>query len=103
MTPNEALAKLISIRHYCFARGILGRATESQIYNATVTNQQFQTFLSGTEPNNELYPARRPDVDFQMAFRDVNRLYAALSGSQQRATARNCAGKTGQLAIAHAA
>jgi hypothetical protein len=49
MTRDEALAKLISVRHYCFIRGVL-----------------------------KPWKGPKDDPDFRMAFRDVNRLYVAL-------------------------
>lgn len=48
MTRDEALAKVISVRHHCFARGILGRGADRD---------------SGG------------DEDFRQAFRTVNRAY----------------------------
>jgi hypothetical protein len=51
ITAREALDKLISARHYCFVRGIVGR---------------------------------KPDGDFRMAFRDLNRLYVELKRQSER-------------------
>ena len=48
MSRDEALARLISVRHYCFVRGVLGRGSERD---------------SGG------------DGDFRQAFRIMNRLY----------------------------
>jgi hypothetical protein len=44
---NEAMAKLSSIRHYCFVRGVTGRGADR---------------VGG-------------DDDFRQAFRTINRLY----------------------------
>ena len=47
MSRDEALAKLISVRHHCFVRGVIGKNAER---------------IGG-------------DDDFRQAFRTVNRLY----------------------------
>lgn len=51
MSRSSALDKLISIRHYCFVRGVLGKRSH---------NRKLDT---------------PPDEDFRQAFRIVNRLY----------------------------
>lgn len=52
MNRDDATAKLISVRHYCFGRGVLG-------------NRQ--------KGHNE-----RPEDDFLQSFRTANRLYIEL-------------------------
>jgi hypothetical protein len=52
MNRDEVLAKLISVRHYCFVRGVLGNRKKG--YNQS------------------------PEDDFRQAFRTVNRLYVEL-------------------------
>jgi hypothetical protein len=54
MSREEAFAKLSSVRHYCFVRGVLG----------TRSNKR-----------DEDHP---PEEDFRQAFRIVNRLYSHL-------------------------
>jgi hypothetical protein len=54
MSRDEALAKLIAIRHYCFVRGILGSRSST---------------WAGDIP---------PQDDFRQAYRTTNRLYARL-------------------------
>jgi hypothetical protein len=48
---EHAREKLISVRHYCFARGVAGR---------------------------------KPESDFRMAFRDLNRLYVEVKRQSER-------------------
>jgi hypothetical protein len=48
---EQAADKLISVRHYCFVRGIAGR---------------------------------KPESDFRMAFRDLNRLYVEVKRQSER-------------------
>jgi hypothetical protein len=52
MTRSEALEKLISVRHYCFVRGVLGNRKKGHDEHA--------------------------EDDFRQAFRTVNRLYVEL-------------------------
>jgi hypothetical protein len=54
MTRLEAFAKLISVRHYCFVRGVMG---------------------SRSNKREEDQP---PEEDFRQAFRTLNRLYNRL-------------------------
>jgi hypothetical protein len=54
MSREEALAKLISVRHYCFLRGVLGKRSGDRKLD------------------------RPPEDDFRAAFREVNRLYVQL-------------------------
>lgn len=51
ISDGEATEKLISVRHYCFVRGVAGR---------------------------------KPDGDFRLAFRDLNRLYVELKRQSER-------------------
>jgi hypothetical protein len=51
MNMEQAIEKLISVRHYCFVRGIAGR---------------------------------KPESDFRMAFRDLNRLYVEVKRQSER-------------------
>lgn len=69
---NAALEKLISMRHYCFVRGVLGRGADRSFGG---------------------------DDDFRQAFRTLNRLYvearySALKGRREAkkppATRRSC-------------
>jgi hypothetical protein len=57
ITAKEAADKLISARHYCFARGVLRGTADSQ--------------------------AGR-DEDFRQAFRTLNRLYVEVKRSLER-------------------
>jgi hypothetical protein len=54
MTRDDGIAKLITVRHYCFVRGVLG---------------------SRSNKRGEDQPA---EEDFRQAFRTMNRLYAQL-------------------------
>jgi hypothetical protein len=54
MTREDAFAKLTSVRHYCFVRGVLGSRS------------------------NKRDEDRPPEEDFRQAFRTVNRLYIRL-------------------------
>jgi hypothetical protein len=51
---SEALDKLISVRHYCFMRGVLGKRSKDKALD------------------------RPPEDDFRLAFRTLNRLYVQL-------------------------
>jgi hypothetical protein len=57
MTRVEALSTLISVRHHCFARGIIGKRRRDR-----------------TED-------KPPEDDFRQAFRTLNRLYIEVDGS----------------------
>jgi hypothetical protein len=79
MTQADALNKLISVRHYCFMRGILGRVPSDQPLNEEVTEKKLASFLSGCEPKpGSLIPGATPDPSFENALADVNRLYTNL-------------------------
>lgn len=54
MTRDNAIVKLISVRHYCFVRGVLG---------------------SRSKKRGEDHP---PEEDFRQAFRTTDRLYVQL-------------------------
>ena len=45
MTRDEALAKLISIRHHCFVRGVLGRSAQDDFRQAFRTLNRFYVCL----------------------------------------------------------
>jgi len=51
MTRAEAIDKLISVRHYCFVHGVLGKRSGDRAKDVP------------------------PDDDFRWAFRTLNRLY----------------------------
>jgi hypothetical protein len=77
MNRDEALAALIGVRHYCFARSVLG-------------NRSFDRALD-----------EKPADDFRAAFRELNRLYVMLRvrpestyiGPKSRTTRRNAKSK----------
>ena len=54
MTGDDVIAKLISVRHYCFARGVLGNRS------------------------NKRGEDQPPEKDFRQAFRRMNRVYVRL-------------------------
>ena len=79
MTQTNALNKLISVRHYCFMRGILGRVPSDQPLDEEITEKKLASFLSGCEPKpGSLVPGATPDSTFANALADVNRLYCDL-------------------------
>jgi hypothetical protein len=54
MDRQDAINKLISIRHYCFLRGVLGNRSGKKELD------------------------KKPEDDFRGAFRTVNRLYVQM-------------------------
>lgn len=71
MTREEALAKLISARHYCYLRGILGRP----IRYTSITPPEKRLPVT---PELEIFLEDcdgHADESFHQAFRDLTRLY----------------------------
>ncbi|MGD0957218.1 MAG: hypothetical protein ABR953_10375 [Candidatus Acidiferrales bacterium] len=55
MTRDKAIAKLVSVRHYCFVRGVLGKHPDSDF------RQAFRTL-------NRLYVEARYDIALKRRF-----------------------------------
>ena len=54
MTRDEALAKLISIRHHCFVRGVLGRSAQDDFRQAFRTlNRVYVCMREGPERHSD--------------------------------------------------
>lgn len=79
MTHEYAINKLMSVRHYCFLRGVLGRVPKGQPLDSNVTADKLAIFLTGCEPDpNAAVNVCRRDWDFDEAFAQVTTLYNAL-------------------------
>ena len=77
MTSRETLDKLISIRHYCFLRGVLGKRSFDRSKD------------------------QKPEDDFRLAFRTLNRLYVeARDGLGSRVAVRGERKRKGRGGIA---
>ena len=61
LSPSMALEKLMSVRHYCFLRGIVGNRRKDS-------------------PNQY-----HPEDDFKLAFRTLNRLYVQIRDQNRHA------------------